>query len=298
MHLGNGLISPGCAIATFAIATAAVASAAVSVARDRARRPTADRVDGWRLAVATTFVFVMQTINLPVGAGVSGHLIGGALLAYWFGAAWGAIAMTVVLVVQSVLLADGGLAALGANVLNMAVVPCLVVYPLVARLVSHPLVRLAVAAGVSVPAAAGACGLEMLTLAPARANAGELLAALLGVHLAIAGIEILLSLAAALAAARSNRHLPHPRSLAWATATAALLAGGLLIEGSPWPDGLEFSLARFGLEAPTGLLDAAQARLAAAVDASGLGTAIGGVCAAVLAGALSVAARGRRTRHV
>ncbi len=72
------------------------------------------------MGVTGAFVFAAQMVNFPVAAGTSGHLIGAALLTAVLGPHISAVVMTCVLVVQCLLFQDGGLSALGANVLNMA----------------------------------------------------------------------------------------------------------------------------------------------------------------------------------
>jgi cobalt/nickel transport system permease protein len=67
------------------------------------------------------FVFAAQMINFPVGLGTSGHLVGGALLAIALGPATAATVMTAVLILQAFILQDGGVMALGANILNMGI---------------------------------------------------------------------------------------------------------------------------------------------------------------------------------
>ena len=70
----------------------------------------------------SALVFVLQMINFPVAAGTSGHLLGGALAVIVLGPRLGLICLSVVVIIQSLLFADGGLSALGVNVLNMAIV--------------------------------------------------------------------------------------------------------------------------------------------------------------------------------
>ena len=72
------------------------------------------------VGLAAAFIFAAQMINFPVANGTSGHLLGGVLAAVLVGPWAGALAVTVVLVVQALLFADGGLSALGLNVVNMA----------------------------------------------------------------------------------------------------------------------------------------------------------------------------------
>jgi len=73
------------------------------------------------LGVMGAFVFAAQMINFPVGVGTSGHLVGAALLAFSLGPASASVVMTAILAIQALVFQDGGVLALGANVLNMAV---------------------------------------------------------------------------------------------------------------------------------------------------------------------------------
>src|SRR5262245_61335449 len=72
------------------------------------------------LGVMGAFVFAAQMINFPVGAGTSGHLVGGALLAITLGPWAAAIVMTAILILQALVFQDGGLVVFGANICNMA----------------------------------------------------------------------------------------------------------------------------------------------------------------------------------
>jgi cobalt/nickel transport system permease protein len=72
------------------------------------------------VGLAAAFIFAAQMLNFPVANGTSGHLLGGVLAAVLVGPYAGALAVTVVLVVQALLFADGGLSALGLNIVNMA----------------------------------------------------------------------------------------------------------------------------------------------------------------------------------
>lgn len=76
--------------------------------------------------LTAAFVFALQMLNFPVAAGTSGHLLGGALAAILLGPWMGALVVTVVVVVQALVFADGGIVVLGLNVLNMALVTALV----------------------------------------------------------------------------------------------------------------------------------------------------------------------------
>jgi cobalt/nickel transport system permease protein len=73
------------------------------------------------LGVMGAFVFAAQMINFPVGIGTSGHLVGGALLAYTLGPFAATVVMTAILAIQALVFQDGGILALGANLFNMAI---------------------------------------------------------------------------------------------------------------------------------------------------------------------------------
>lgn len=105
----------------------AVAIPAVAYVARRAQR----EFDHHRIplmGVMGAFIFAAQMINFPVGNGTSGHLVGGALLAFTLGPAAAVIAMTAILATQALVFQDGGLLALGANVFNMAIAGVLVGY--------------------------------------------------------------------------------------------------------------------------------------------------------------------------
>jgi cobalt/nickel transport system permease protein len=116
MHVPDGFLD-----APTSIATGVVAAAAVGLALRGSRRELDDRAAPMAGLVAT-FVFAAQMLNFPVGAGTSGHLLGGALAAVLVGPWTAVLVLSVVLLVQSLLFADGGVTALGTNVVLMGVV--------------------------------------------------------------------------------------------------------------------------------------------------------------------------------
>jgi cobalt/nickel transport system permease protein len=155
VHVPDGFLDP----ATSA-ATAAAAAAGVAVALRGARRELDERTAPMA-GLTAAFVFAVQMMNFPVAAGTSGHLIGGALTAVLVGPWTAVLCMTVVLLVQAVVFADGGLTALGTNVTLLALVAVTVGYGVSRGLVAVlPRTRLGllVASGtgafLSVPAAA------------------------------------------------------------------------------------------------------------------------------------------------
>lgn len=118
MHLPNEYINDTTSIAAAAVSATAIAWSAKSVLKNKIEEKSAAA-----LGLATSLVFIAQMFNFPIMQGVSGHLIGGALLGAFFGPARAILAMTLVTLFQSILLGDGGLAALGANTLNLAIIP-------------------------------------------------------------------------------------------------------------------------------------------------------------------------------
>ena len=190
MHIPDGFFD-----AATCAAGAVLAVGAVGVSLRRARTELADSAAPMAGLVAV-FIFAAQMINFPIGAGTSGHLLGGALAAILVGPASAVLAMTVVLSVQALLFADGGLTALGLNVLNMAVVA-----PLVAYIVFRALVRVLPAgragllgasfgAGLaSVVAAAGAFGIEFALGGTAAIDPASVAVAMIAVHSVIGAAE-------------------------------------------------------------------------------------------------------------
>ena len=116
MHVPDGFLD-----VPTSVATGVVAAAGVGLALRGARRELDDRTAPMAGLVAT-FVFAAQMLNFPVGAGTSGHLLGGALAAVLVGPWTGILSLAVVLLVQSLLFADGGITALGSNVTLMGLV--------------------------------------------------------------------------------------------------------------------------------------------------------------------------------
>ncbi|MFC6285019.1 energy-coupling factor ABC transporter permease [Nocardioides sp. GCM10027113] len=116
MHVPDGFLD-----ATTSVATGAVAAAGIAVALRGARRELDDRTAPMAGLVAA-FVFAGQMMNFPVGAGTSGHLLGGALAAVLAGPWTAVLCLSVVLLVQALFMADGGITALGSNITLMGLV--------------------------------------------------------------------------------------------------------------------------------------------------------------------------------
>ena len=183
MHVPDGFLD-----LPTSLATAAVAASAVALSLRGARRELDDRAAPLAGLVAT-FVFAAQMINFPVAAGTSGHLIGGALAAVLVGPWTATLCLTVVLLVQGLLFADGGLTALGTNITLMGVVGVwtgYAVFHLALAVLPRRIGSVPLAAGiggfVSVPMAALTFAGLFTLGGTAPLDPGSLVAAMVGVH--------------------------------------------------------------------------------------------------------------------
>lgn len=81
------------------------------------------------LAALAAGIFAIQALNIPIGMGTSGHMVGATLVAIIFASPWaGVLVLTLVLLVQGFVFADGGITTMGANILNMGVISGFVGY--------------------------------------------------------------------------------------------------------------------------------------------------------------------------
>jgi cobalt/nickel transport system permease protein len=211
VHIPDGFID-----GPTSLGAAAVAAAGVGVCVRRCNA-TLDERQVPMIGLTASFVFAGQMLNFPVAAGTSGHLLGGVLAAVLVGPWAGALAVTVVLVVQSLLFADGGLTALGLNVVNMALVGALGGYALV-RLVRSVLPRtrsgLVVAAGIAAGLAPLLAALAFCVQYAIGGNGavdlGTVVTSMLGVHALIGigeGLMTAMTVSAVLAARPDLVHL-------------------------------------------------------------------------------------------
>ncbi len=186
MHAPDGFLNAGTAVAT-----GAVSGGAIAVALRQARDQLLDKQVPLA-GLAAAFIFAAQMFNFPVAGGTSGHLLGGALAAVLLGPALGALAVTVVVVVQALAFADGGLTALGYNILNMAIVTAFggyAVFSLLRRFLPRSrtgvVVATGIAAGISVVLSAMAFSVEWLFGATAPVPFDRVFIAMVGVHILI-----------------------------------------------------------------------------------------------------------------
>ncbi|MET7742364.1 energy-coupling factor ABC transporter permease [Streptomyces sp. NPDC005385] len=186
MHVPDGFIN-----APVSAVTGVVAAGAIAVSLRGARRELDERTAPLAGLVAA-FIFAVQMLNFPVAAGTSGHLLGGALAAILVGPYTGVLCVSVVLLMQGILFADGGLTALGVNITDMAIVTTVVSYALFRGLVKVlPRTRRSitgaafVAALLSVPAAAVAFTLIYAVGGTTDIAITKVATAMIGVHVLI-----------------------------------------------------------------------------------------------------------------
>lgn len=249
MHIPDGILSvPVWA----ALNLAAIPGVGLAV-----RRAKQNLSDGQvpLLGVMGAFVFAAQRMNFPVGFGTSGHLLGGALLAMTLGPASASIVLTAILILQALLFQDGGLLALGANTLNMALIGVWAGW-LPYRFLSGGRFRKAgvfLGGLLSVIASAAAAMLELrLSGVPVSVAVAGAAAA---VFLATAVMEGLITVAVVQSVERLNpgwlqTPMGVPRRSAGVLVTAALLMMALgVLYISTSPDGFEALAANLGVAA-------------------------------------------------
>ena len=204
VHIPDGFID-----APTSVAAGVVAATGVGLSlRQAGRRVAGPGVVGSGAAesqaaltgLVAAFLFAAQMLNFPVASGTSGHVLGGLLAAVLVGPWLGSLAVTVVLVVQCLLFADGGVSALGLNIVNMALLPAFGGYALfwLARQVlphtkAGVVAATAVAAFVSVVGAALAFTFEYALGGNEAVPVATVAAAMSGVHVVIGIGEAVIS---------------------------------------------------------------------------------------------------------
>jgi len=219
MHIPDGFIDPkisyglmGAAVAALGYCLAKVREAVTALAPQEAFAAAGRNVRGlagksrrmltrlgeqkiYRMGMVAALIFAAQMFNFPIDQGTSGHLIGGVLAVVLLGPFAGAIAVATVLVVQALFFADGGLAVMGANIINMAFLGALVSYYIYAGLKKHmwEWLSIGIAAWVSVMLAAAATSLEIGLSGTFALPA--VMGSMLRVHAVIGAAEALITIA-------------------------------------------------------------------------------------------------------
>ncbi len=124
LHIPDGFLS-----LTVSIICWVISALTISVAVSRSNKSLGERQIPL-MGIMAAFIFAAQMINFPVAGGTSGHLLGGTLAAITLGPWAGMLVMTAVISVQALLLQDGGLLVMGANILNMGLITAAIGYGL------------------------------------------------------------------------------------------------------------------------------------------------------------------------
>ncbi len=256
MHMANELLSVPVAAGTLAIA----ASGLGFICRNVRQVIAADKLA--LMGILGAFVFAAQMVNfqLPAMPGTSGHMVGAVLLAIILGPHLGAIVISSVVIIQCLIFQDGGLLALGCNIINMALVPSYLGYFLYKIATAGPFSSLRVSIG-----AVLACVIAMqvsAALVPIQAALSGVLAVpfstflitMLGVHLLIGLIEGLITVAVLgylqqvrpdvfVDSLPGKVRLSRKAVLITLVIFTIVIGGGLSLLASDMPDGLEWSYA-------------------------------------------------------
>jgi cobalt/nickel transport system permease protein len=265
MHIRDGILSPEVCLATGVLAMGAVGYSLRQMRGDLEGKAVP------YTGMTAALIFAAQMINFPLFfAPVSGHLIGGVLAAALLGPWAGCVALTLVLLVQALIFADGGLMSLGANTLNMAVIGSWGGWAVYAGLrkflgtsPSATVASAVCAAYLSVLAAALAFCMEfMVSHSAAEFEMGRVLTLMIVVHAAIGlGEGLITGLVVRWLLVRRPQMLGSPALVAQSTwpvrryvltglTSAVLVAICLAPLASAWPDGLESVGAKLNFNPP------------------------------------------------
>jgi cobalt/nickel transport system permease protein len=258
MHMADALLSPAVGLTMGAVSAGAMA---LSVSRINKDDLSDKKVP--LMAVSGAFVFAAQMINFTIPAtGSSGHIGGGMLLAALLGGYPSFLTLSVVLIIQALFFADGGLLALGCNIFNMGLIPCLLVYPLVFRPllkrgVSYKSLTLASILSVVSGLQLGSLGVVLETAASGVTELplNAFLLVMQPIHLAIGLVEGIITaailgfvhrmrpdLVEAAQSVPSTPKVTFKKVLALLAVLTVLTGGILSLYASKNPDGLEWSI--------------------------------------------------------
>ena len=255
MHMSDALLSTPVALTGVAVAVGLLATAGKEI-KEKDNTSVIPL-----MGVLGAFIFAAQMVNFAIpGTGSSGHVIGGVLLAAFLGP-WAAfVTLASVLIIQCLVFADGGLLALGCNLINMGAMTTLVAYPLIYK----PIVRDSRSVWRIALGAVLACtvGLELgsllVTVETELSGVSALkwshfLSIMALIHLPIGIVEGIATAAVLGFVARTRPDLlSHgtgkvskksvTRALVWFAVATVVIVGGLVWFASANPDGLEWSI--------------------------------------------------------
>lgn len=280
MHMADALLSPVVGGVMCAVSAGAVAYSMVKVKKDELCEKKVPI-----MAVAGAFVFAAQMINFTIPAtGSSGHIGGGILLAGLLGGFPAFLTLTTVLIIQCLFFADGGLLALGCNIFNIALFPCLIVYPILFRPllkknISYSRLMLMSIVSVVVALQLGAFSVVVQTAASGVSELpfGTFVLLMQPIHLAIGVIEGIVTGAvlcfvykmrpelmdSTLRGSKIGDGVSLKKVVVVIAVSALLIGGGLSLFASANPDGLEWAIEKVAgtteLEAQGKVLEGAAA---------------------------------------
>jgi cobalt/nickel transport system permease protein len=254
MHMADALLSPVVGAAFWIAGGALIGYSAKKITEEH------DAVKTPLMGVLGSFVFAAQMINFSIpGTGSSGHLGGGLLLTILLGPYRAFITLASVLIIQSLCFADGGLLALGCNMINLAFFPAFIAYPFIYRVIAGSSVSTGKLAAGSVTAATagllmGALSVVLETLLSGITELpfSTFVLFMLPIHLAIGLVEGLVTWGVLVFISQTDPALLVPAKssvrphFSFALfAIPALLIGGIISWfASSQPDGLEWSIAK------------------------------------------------------
>jgi len=259
MHMADSLLSPVVGSTMCAVGAAAIAFSVAKIKKDDLCEKKVPII-----GVMGAFVFAAQMINFTIPAtGSSGHIGGGILLAAMLGAYPALLAVSAVLIIQCLFFADGGLLALGCNIFNLGVIPCLLIYPLIYKPllkngITKRRITIASIAAVVVSLQIGAFGVVLQTLLSGITGLpfGTFVLLMQPIHLAIGIVEGIVTAAVLCFVYKMrpeimessseriviNSAVPMGNVLIALAVITVIVGGGLSLFVSSHPDGLEWSI--------------------------------------------------------
>lgn len=243
MHIPDGMITGAVCPLTLALGTGAVALSAYAASKS-VNKPSA-----MKFAAVASAIFVLQMLNFPISQGTSGHFLGAAFAAWALGTAPGILAMTLVIAVQALFFGDGGVSAMGANLLCMAVIGAgisgLTINSIKKAQRNIPdTVSLGIASFLSIVTAAAAC--SFLLWISGNAPFKTLMSSMILTHMKIGVAETGITIAIMGLAVSVSKSA---KSVAFKTGAVSLMLGtgsALSIFASELPDGLEYNAEKLG----------------------------------------------------
>lgn len=235
MHISASMLHGTVCPVTLAVGAAGLSFAAFSAHK------VDDKPSSVQFAAVTAMIFSLQMLNFPIAHGTSGHLLGGVLAVSLLGVPFAVLSVSLVLAVQAILFGDGGVNALGANIINIALlgtgIAGIFLNWLKARKISKFL-AIGLASVFSVIMAATACSIEVASAGAVALN--KVLVAMLSVHALIGVGEGLLTVGVVLLlASLASVWQKNENAIAFAAFGVAILAAVLSPFASSFPDGLE-----------------------------------------------------------